>query len=196
LHYRDNSTRFFTSEFFPMNRPNSTAENVPKIAELELSSCGLEVADFRKNCNCGVAVAEHIYLKVAELRLRKCFLQVAELRLRTQKKVARAHLRSAYDISTHGPITSDSIIQGVFFLTVPVQMIPPYMVSLHTVPLHIIPPHVISLLTGPLQMIPPHMVSLLTVPPHVISLLTGPLQMIPPHMDSPALVHVTLATGV
>jgi hypothetical protein len=34
----------------------------------------------------------NIYLKVAELRLRKCFLQVAELRLRTQKKVARAHL--------------------------------------------------------------------------------------------------------
>jgi hypothetical protein len=43
-----------------MNRPNSTAENVPKIAELKLSSCGLEVADFKKiviaelrSCGCG-----------------------------------------------------------------------------------------------------------------------------------------------
>jgi hypothetical protein len=47
--------RFFTSDFSPMNRPNSTAENVPKIAELKLSSCGLEVADFRKNFDCGIA---------------------------------------------------------------------------------------------------------------------------------------------
>jgi hypothetical protein len=76
-----------------MNRPNSTAKNVPKIAELKLSSYGLEVADFRKNCDCGIVeLRSNIYLKVAELRLRKCFLQVAELRLRTQKKVARAHL--------------------------------------------------------------------------------------------------------
>jgi hypothetical protein len=41
-----------------MNRPNSTAENVPKIAEWKLSSCGLEVADFRKNCDCGIAIAD------------------------------------------------------------------------------------------------------------------------------------------
>jgi hypothetical protein len=33
-----------------------------------------------------------IFKKVADLRLRKRFLQVAELRLRTQKKVALAHL--------------------------------------------------------------------------------------------------------
>jgi hypothetical protein len=78
-----------------MNQPDSTAKNVPKIAELKLSSCGLEVADFRKNCDCGIAelrLWSNISSKVAELRLRKCFLQVAELRLRTQKKVARAHL--------------------------------------------------------------------------------------------------------
>jgi hypothetical protein len=78
-----------------MNQPNSTAENVPKIAELKLLSCGLEVADFRKNCDCGIAelrLRSNISLKFAELRLRKCFLQVADLRLRTQKKVARAHL--------------------------------------------------------------------------------------------------------
>jgi hypothetical protein len=31
-----------------------------KIAEVKLSSCGLEVADFRKNCHCGVAVEEQL----------------------------------------------------------------------------------------------------------------------------------------
>jgi hypothetical protein len=78
-----------------MNRLDSTTENVPKIAEFKLSNCGLEVADFRKNCDCGIAelrLRSNISLKAAELRLRKCFLQVAELQLRTQKKVARAHL--------------------------------------------------------------------------------------------------------
>ncbi len=68
---------------------------MPKIAEVKVSSCGLEVADFGKNCDCETAelrLRSNISLKVAELRLRKCFLQVAELRLRTQKKVARAHL--------------------------------------------------------------------------------------------------------
>ncbi len=76
--------------FSPMNRPDSTAENVPKISELKLSSCGLEVADFWKNCDCGIAelrLRNNISSKVAELQLRKCFLQVAELRLRTQKKL-------------------------------------------------------------------------------------------------------------
>jgi hypothetical protein len=68
---------------------------MPTIAEVKLSSCGLEVADFGKNCGCGIAelrLQSNISLKVAELRLRKCFFQVAELRLRTKKKVARAHL--------------------------------------------------------------------------------------------------------
>jgi hypothetical protein len=68
---------------------------MPKIAEVKLSSCGLEVADFGKNCGCGIAelrLRNNISLKVAELRLRKCFLQIAELRLRTRKKVAHAHL--------------------------------------------------------------------------------------------------------
>jgi hypothetical protein len=63
---------------------------MPKIAEVTLSSCGLEVADFRKNCDCEIAelqLRSNLSLKVAELRLRKCFLQVAELRLRTKKKL-------------------------------------------------------------------------------------------------------------
>ncbi len=38
-----------------MNRPDSMAKNMPNIAEVKLSSCGLEVADFRKNCDCGIA---------------------------------------------------------------------------------------------------------------------------------------------
>jgi hypothetical protein len=36
---------------------------MPKIAELKLSSCGLEVADFRKNCDCEIAVAEQHFFK-------------------------------------------------------------------------------------------------------------------------------------
>jgi hypothetical protein len=75
-----------------MNRPDSTAENVSKIAELKLSSCGLEFAVFRKIAIAELRLRSNISLKVAELRLRMCFLQVAELRLRTQKKVARARL--------------------------------------------------------------------------------------------------------
>ncbi len=66
-----------------------------EIAEGMLSSCRLEVVDFRKNCDCGIAelrLWSNIPLKVAELRLRKFFLQVAQLRLRTLKKVARARL--------------------------------------------------------------------------------------------------------
>ncbi len=61
----------------------------------KLKNWSSQVADFRKNCDCGIAelrLRSIISLKVVELRLRKCFLQVAELRLRTQKKVSRAHL--------------------------------------------------------------------------------------------------------
>jgi hypothetical protein len=80
--------RFFTSNFFFMNRPDFIAKNAPKIAGVKLSSCGLKVSDSKKNCNCGIAelrLRSNISLKVAELRLRKCFLLVAELRLQTQK---------------------------------------------------------------------------------------------------------------
>jgi hypothetical protein len=48
-----------------MNLPDSMAKNMPKIAEVKFSSCGLEVADFRKNCDCGIAVAEqHFFQKL------------------------------------------------------------------------------------------------------------------------------------
>jgi hypothetical protein len=46
-----------------MNQTDSTAKNMLKIAELKLSSCGLEVADCRKNCNCRIAVAEQHFFK-------------------------------------------------------------------------------------------------------------------------------------
>jgi hypothetical protein len=70
-----------------MNRPEFTATNAPKIAEVKLSSYGLELADSKKNCDCGIAeLRSNISLKVAELRLWKRFLLVAELRLRTPKK--------------------------------------------------------------------------------------------------------------
>jgi hypothetical protein len=64
-----------------------------KIAIAELRSCG-----------CGAA----FFLKVADLRLRKRFLQVAELRLRTQKKVALAHLCSLVATPDCKPAVPDS----------------------------------------------------------------------------------------
>jgi hypothetical protein len=51
------------------------AKNIPKIVEMKLSSCRLEVADIRKNCDCGIA----------ELRLRNnislksCGIAIAEV---------------------------------------------------------------------------------------------------------------------
>jgi hypothetical protein len=66
------------------------AQNMPKIAEVKLSSCGL-----RKKLrlrNCGVAIAEQHFFKSCGIAIAEVLLHVAELRLRTQKKVARAHL--------------------------------------------------------------------------------------------------------
>jgi hypothetical protein len=51
---------------------------MPKIAEVKLSSCWLEVADFRKNCDCGIAelqLRSNISLKScgsASFKLRNC----------------------------------------------------------------------------------------------------------------------------
>jgi ATP phosphoribosyltransferase len=47
-----------------MNRPDSTAKNVPKIAELKLSSCGLEVATPEK-----IAIAEQHFFKSCGLAI-------------------------------------------------------------------------------------------------------------------------------
>ncbi len=78
--------------FLFMNKLDSMAKNIPKIAEVKLSSCGFKVADFKKNCDCGVAVAEQHFLKscgiaIAEKLPSSCGITVAD-----SKKVARAHL--------------------------------------------------------------------------------------------------------
>jgi hypothetical protein len=55
----------------------------------------LEVSDFRKNRDCGIAglrLGSNISLKSCGIAIAKCFLQVAELRLQTQKNCIRAHL--------------------------------------------------------------------------------------------------------
>ncbi len=75
---------------------------------LKLRKWSSQVADFRKNCYCGIAelrLRSNISLKVAELRLWKCFLQVAELRLRTKKNLR---------VPTSGLFTdSDPLIPGI-----------------------------------------------------------------------------------
>ncbi len=67
--------RFFCS--------NSMAKNMPKIAEVKLSSCGFKVADLKKNCDCGVAVAEQHFFKscgiaIAEVLPSSCGIAVAD----------------------------------------------------------------------------------------------------------------------
>jgi hypothetical protein len=59
------------------------AKNLLKIAEVKLSSCGLEVTDFRKNCNCGVAIAEQHSLKscgiaIADVLPSSCGVAIAD----------------------------------------------------------------------------------------------------------------------
>jgi hypothetical protein len=44
----------------------SNAKNMPKVAEMKLSSCGLQ-----KNCACGVMVVEHISLKSCRIAIAK-----------------------------------------------------------------------------------------------------------------------------
>jgi hypothetical protein len=46
-----------------MNRPDSTAKDMPKIAEVKLSIWGLEVAEFRKNSDSGIAVEGQHFIK-------------------------------------------------------------------------------------------------------------------------------------
>jgi hypothetical protein len=49
------------------------AKNLLKIAEVKLSSDRLEVADFRKNCDCGIAVAERHSLKSCGIAIAEVF---------------------------------------------------------------------------------------------------------------------------
>ncbi len=69
---------------------------MPKIAEMKLLSCGFEVADIGKNCDCGIAelrLRRNIALKscgiaIAEVFPSSCGIAIAD----SKKKVARAHL--------------------------------------------------------------------------------------------------------
>jgi hypothetical protein len=61
----------------------TAAKNMLEIAEVKLSSCRLEVADFRKNCDCGVAVAEQHSFKscgiaVADVLPSSCRIAIAD----------------------------------------------------------------------------------------------------------------------
>jgi hypothetical protein len=48
---------------------------MPKIAEMKLSSCGLEVADTRKNCDCGIA---EVQLR-SNIALKSCGIAIAKV---------------------------------------------------------------------------------------------------------------------
>jgi hypothetical protein len=51
----------------------SMAQNMPKIAEVKLSSCELEVADFRKNCDWGIAELQF----QSDIALKSCGIAIA-----------------------------------------------------------------------------------------------------------------------
>ncbi len=65
---------FFLRFFFFMNRLDSTSKTMPNNAELKLLSCGLEVADSRKNCDCGIA---ELRLR-SNMSLKSCGIAIAE----------------------------------------------------------------------------------------------------------------------
>jgi hypothetical protein len=48
---------------------------MPKIAEMKLSSCGPEVANIRKNCDCGIA---ELQLR-SSISLKSCGIAIAEV---------------------------------------------------------------------------------------------------------------------
>jgi hypothetical protein len=61
-----------------MNKPDSMAKNIPKIAEVKLSSCGFKAADLKKT-----AIAEQHFLKscriaIAEVLPSCCGIAVAD----------------------------------------------------------------------------------------------------------------------
>jgi hypothetical protein len=95
-------------------------KNMPKIAELMLSSSQVAVLKLRTSVKIAIAELRNwgcgatFLFKVAELQLQKCFLPVAELRLRTQKIVARAHLCTIHN-------TSCSAIPCLLPLAIPVN---------------------------------------------------------------------------
>ncbi len=65
------------------------AKNMPKIEEMKLSSCGLEVADIRKNCDCGIAelrLGSNISLKSSGIAIAEVFSSSCGLAITDSKK--------------------------------------------------------------------------------------------------------------
>jgi hypothetical protein len=73
---------------------DSMAKNMSKIAEVKLSTCGLKVADFRKNCDCGIVVAEQrfFFKKLQNWNCGSASLKLQNCNCRLKKKLARAYL--------------------------------------------------------------------------------------------------------
>jgi hypothetical protein len=61
--------------FFHEPRPDSTVNDMLKIGKMKLSSCGFEVADIRKNCDCGFA---ELLLR-SNIALKSCGIAIAEV---------------------------------------------------------------------------------------------------------------------
>jgi hypothetical protein len=86
---------------------------MPKIAEVKLSSCELEVVDFRKNCDCGIAVAENISLKSCGIAIAEVLPSSSGIAIADSKKscacppvqtgkLFRITVEAAYSRQTHG----------------------------------------------------------------------------------------------
>jgi hypothetical protein len=64
-----------------MNQPNSRAETVPKIANLKLSSCGLQKKLWLRNCEVAV-VEQHLFksfgIAIAEVLPSSCGIAIAD----------------------------------------------------------------------------------------------------------------------
>ncbi len=68
---------------------------MPKIAEVKLSSCELEVADFRKKCDCGNAelqLRSNISFKSCRIAIAEVLSSSCGIAIADSKKIARAHL--------------------------------------------------------------------------------------------------------
>jgi hypothetical protein len=71
-----------------------------EIAELKLSSCGLEVADFRKNCDCGVAVAEQHFFKSCGIAIVEALPSSCGISIADSKKKLRLPTSVSWLVST------------------------------------------------------------------------------------------------
>jgi hypothetical protein len=68
---------------------------MPKIAKMKLSSCRLDVAGIRKNCDCGIAelrLRSNISFKSCGIAIAEVFLSSCGIAIADSKKIARVHL--------------------------------------------------------------------------------------------------------